>query len=262
MQKLEILFEDDYIVVIHKPAGVLSMGYPGFRGKSAQDILTEKYKNKGKIRIACVHRLDRDTSGVMMYAKSGEAKTRLMEDWHNLVTERIYRCVCVRGPRPLPDSGVIDSPIAYNKADIGFVPGKDDPAYKGAQKAVTRYKVLERGERFDLVECALETGKKNQIRIHLASLGNPVYGDETYGSPAASGAERMALHARVLAFTHPFTGDPHRIEASEPTLFALIVRAKATHTKKPETAQRKTGEQVMPVSRRNKNVPGKSKYIP
>jgi 23S rRNA pseudouridine1911/1915/1917 synthase len=232
---LEILFEDNWLIVIEKPSGMLSVGFPGYRGKTAQDILSDMKKSRGKIQIAVVHRLDRDTSGVMMYAKSAEAKKRIMDDWQEIVTERTYRAVCARtrGAKPLPDSGTIDAPLAYNRQDVAFVPREGDrAALKEAEKAVTHFRVVERGQEYDLVECELETGRKNQIRAHMAHLGHPVVGDEVYGVSVGEKGDsgpigRLALHARVLAFTHPFTGDTQRFESPEPASFLRLVQKKA-----------------------------------
>ncbi len=249
-KNLEIIFEDRWLLVVYKPSGLLSVGYPGFSGKTAQDLLTDMVARGGKQRVAVVHRLDRDTSGVMMFALSAEAKEAIMGDWQRLVTERTYRCVCERAPhaKPLPDSGTIDAPLAYNKYDVAFVPRKDDGEHlKKAEKAVTHYKVLTRGARYDLVECELETGRKNQIRAHMAHLGHPVAGDEIYGRAAnvseteksrSPAPERLALHARVLAFTHPFTGELQRFEVDEPAFFATLVGKPVTS--KPEKVAGRT----------------------
>lgn len=238
---LEILFEDQWIIVVNKPSGMLSIGFPGSRTANAQDLLTEMKRSKGKQRIAVVHRLDRDTSGVMMFACTAEAKKKLMDGWQKIVTERTYRCVCARLEKALPleDKGTIAAPLAYNKNDVAFVPKPGDAKMlKEAEKAVTHYKVLERGEIYDLVECELETGKKNQIRAHMAYLGHPVIGDDIYGAKetgeafetgktnSASPIGRLALHARVLAFTHPFTGAVLRFELGESESFAKIIAVK------------------------------------
>lgn len=237
---LEVLYEDQWIIAIHKPSGMLSVGYPGSSAKTAQDILFDMYRSKGKSRIAVVHRLDRDTSGVMLYARTEEAKRRFMDEWNEIVTERSYRCVCRRLPdaTPLPDSGVIDAPLAYNRYDVAFVPRKGDAkALKDAEKAVTRFRVLERGAKYDLVECELETGRKNQIRAHMAHLGHPIAGDETYGKELidATGGDaegpcgRLALHARVIAFNHPFIHELKRFEVPEPDSFrAAVIGGKRT----------------------------------
>jgi 23S rRNA pseudouridine1911/1915/1917 synthase len=255
---LEVLYEDQWIIIVNKPAGMLSVGYPGSSAKTAQDVLYEMYKSKGKVKIAVVHRLDRDTSGVMMFARTAEAKERFMNDWHEIVTERTYRCVCgrisslgrIHEVSPLADAGVIDAPLAYNKYDVAYVPKTGDAkALKEAESAVTRYKVLARGKYYDLVECELETGRKNQIRAHMASLGHPVAGDEVYGkelldsgslpergrrdspdSAKGNPVGRLALHARVLAFIHPFTHQPHRVEVDEPAAFRIAVEGKRAPT--------------------------------
>jgi 23S rRNA pseudouridine1911/1915/1917 synthase len=267
---LEVLFEDQWIIVINKPSGMLSVGYPGYHGKSAQDILFDMHRSKGKVRIAAVHRIDRDTSGVMMFARTADAKAEIMDGWQEIVGERTYRCVCARvpGAEPLPDSGTIDEPIAYNRYDVGFVPRKGDrAALKDAEKAVTHFKVIERGSLYDLVECELETGRKNQIRVHMAHLGHPVAGDETYGKPLydegawANPIDRLALHARVLAFTHPFTGVVQRFEVNEDESFVRLVRAgkKSASTRKTGDATTSASDEKQPRRRSSRPVgPGKA----
>lgn len=249
--KLDILFEDDWIVAISKGAGLLSVGFPGYRGKTAQDILADRYRNRGNVQIYAVHRLDRETSGVMIFAKSAEARDRFMDGWQEIVSERTYRCVCRRELRaaPLPDSLTVDEPIAYNIKNVGFVPRKEDRAAReSAERAVTRIKVLERGESLDLVECELETGRKNQIRVHLAHLGHPILGDPVYGNripgEKAQGFDRLALHARVIAFTHPFTGDFQRFEVKESGDFARAVRRSRSEARRGEAIQPPAGREA------------------
>jgi 23S rRNA pseudouridine1911/1915/1917 synthase len=287
-QRLKVLFEDKWIAVVSKPSGMLSVGYPGYRGKSAQDVLNELAKGKGKRRSALVHRLDRDTSGVMMFAWSAEAKERIMDEWKELVTERVYRCVCerVRGAEPLKERGTIDAPIAYNAQDVGFVPRPSDREHlKKAESAVTHYRVVHRGPLLDLVECTLDTGRKNQIRIHLAHLGHPILGDEVYGTKGEEPSiGRLALHARLLAFTHPFTGDPCRFEEEEPHSFKKVVDsipssrprdAEAKGEGAPQAAGRRPKEalqktphtRIDPYQKEDRSPkrgrhPGGSKFIP
>ena len=281
---LEILYEDEWIIVVNKPAGMLSVGYPGYRGKSAQDILTDMYRSRGSRHIAIVHRLDRDTSGIMLFARSAEAKKRFMDDWQEIVTERLYRVVCLHdGTAPLPDNGTIDAPLAYNRYDVAFVPRgtprstaqtqkrnssrkTEAHAKYHEEKAITHFRVIERGDLYDLVECELETGRKNQIRAHLAWLGHPVVGDQAYGLSEDGPIDRLALHARVLAFTHPFTGTPHRFEVPEPESFKKLVATKKTiphdtHHRKKRTADSGNDTFVL-TQRRQKQGKNGSKYIP
>lgn len=276
---LEILFEDQWIVVVSKPSGMLSVGFPGSRGKTAEDILADMNRSRGKVRVSAVHRLDRDTSGVMMFALSVEAKKRIMDDWQDMVSERVYRAVCAHSANgnrtePLPDSGTIDAPLAYNRSDVAYVPRKGDAkALKDAEKAVTHFRVIERGPRFDLVECSLETGRKNQIRAHMAHLGHPVAGDDVYGDRAtgahgtppdrATGdgradADRLCLHARVLAFTHPYTGERHRFEVAESDSFIKLVRA----GKSSRGAQGpKAGDDGKAIPRRQRGKAPRAAYV-
>ncbi len=277
--KLEILYEDEWAVAVHKPSGLLSVGFPGFRGRTAEDELKARYRSHGKVRVFAVHRLDRDTSGVMLFAKSAEARDRFMDGWQEIVSERTYRCVCRRAPRSreLPETGTIDEPIAYNAKNVGFVPRKDDERERAAaERAVTRFRVLERGPALDLVECELETGRKNQIRVHMAHMGHPILGDGVYGTTEDRGAdsrvhkgsqpggmpraERLALHARVIAFTHPFTGDVKRFEVPEPKDFAKAVRRGAPVEEPVKRESGKPGESGRaPRSGRYANG---SKFIP
>ncbi len=243
---LGILHEDEWIVVVNKPEGMLSVGYPGFRGQTALDALEERYRSRGKRRVTAVHRLDRETSGVMMFACSAAAAGKIMDEWQEMVQERRYRCVCLRAPgaRELDDEGTIDLPIAYNKHDVGFVPtGKDADSIKVSERAVTRYRVIERGVDCDLVECDLETGRKNQIRVHLSHLGHPVAGDPVYGSAAPGEApiDRLALHARALAFIHPFTGQEMRFEIPDPASFAKALKRKVVKKAAKKAEPKETG---------------------
>ncbi len=212
---IEILFEDQYLVVIHKPHGMLSTPFPGSRGKSAQDLLRERYRGRGKRTIFAVHRLDRDTSGVMMYALSEKIGKQIMDDWQELVQERIYRCLCLREPgaTPLPDTAELNDTIVYNKFGIGYIP--KSPVRGGKEKtypASCKIRVLRRSSHADLVEVDLITGRKNQIRIQMAHLGHPISGDPNYGNIRNTG-DRLALHACVLGFIHPVTGENLRVHS-------------------------------------------------
>lgn len=247
MQKknIEILFEDSYLIVILKPEGLLSVPYQGSNGKSAIEILEKLMRKKGtwskNRKPLAVHRLDRDTSGVMMFALNERAQKKIMDNWHTLVTGRIYRALAENPPskkNTLPESGTIEDSLAYNAKHIGFVPKKmeEDNQYKNLQhhknsqyavknerkphsfktiSARTHYTIIKRGKNHTLFELNLDTGRKNQIRAHLASKGYPICGDDHY-SAKTNPFNRLTLHARTLEFVHPFSNEHLQFEVPEP----------------------------------------------
>lgn len=221
-EKITLLYEDDYIAVIYKPSGMLSVPYPGSSNRTAIGTLEQLMRKKGTFsknhRPFAVHRLDRDTSGIMMFALTEKAQKKIMEHWQTLVTERIYRAVAENPRTPansLSDSGLIDAEIAYNARNIGFVPKKDARQQFKTVSARTHYKIIARGKTHTLFELSLDTGRKNQIRAHLSSKGYPLAGDDNYRA-RTNPFGRLALHARTLGFTHPFTGEKKRFESPEP----------------------------------------------
>lgn len=225
---IHILFEDEHICVIHKPTGMLSVPYPGSSGRTAQQVLEEVMRRNGtysaRHRPFAVHRLDRDTSGVMMFALTESAQKKIMDFWQTMVTERLYRAVAENPRDPklfLPESGCIDSPIAFTEYNIGFVPvpggrteADSDRKYKTVS-ARTNYRIVAAGRTHTLFELSLDTGRKNQIRAHLASKGYPLAGDSHYRA-RTDYFHRLCLHARTLAFVHPFTNQALRFECAEP----------------------------------------------
>ncbi len=229
-EKLEILYEDEWLAVVYKPSGMLSVPYDGSRGKTALSVLEEIYRKRGMLtkhrKPFCVHRLDRDTSGVMMFALTDEAHRKIMDTWHKTVTERLYRAVA-ENPRDqkrvLPDSGLIDDSLAFNAYNVGYVPknGRSDAKDK-VVVARTHYKVILRGKTHTLFELSLDTGKKNQIRAHLAGKGYPLAGDEHFRA-RTNPFGRLALHARTLEFDHPFTGEHLCFEVAEPDSWKTLV---------------------------------------
>ena len=227
-EKLDILYEDAHIIVIDKPSGLLSVPYPGSSTRTAAGILERVMRSKGAYakhhRPFAVHRLDRDTSGVMLFALNERIKDEFMRSWHTLVTERIYRAVAENpAESALADSGIIDAPLAYNAYNRAFVPHAEKHARFDTVKARTRYKIIERGSAYTLFELLLDTGKKNQIRAHLASNGYPIAGD-TIGRAHTDPFGRLALHARSLAFTYPVTRKVMRFEVPEPESWLAYVR--------------------------------------
>lgn len=230
MLKFNVLFQDQNIAVICKSENLLSVPYPGFRGKTALGLLEENMRKRGtysaKHRPFAVHRLDKDTSGVMMFALNERAQKTIMDSWQTMVTERLYRAVA-ENPRgaaqKLPDEGTIDSPLAYNAYNVAYVPkgaanGKGGAKDGGKLKTVsarTNYKIIARGKQFTMFELSLDTGRKNQIRAHLASLGFPLCGDKNYRAKT-NPFGRLALHARVLEYVNPWTKEKQRFEVPEP----------------------------------------------
>ena len=233
-EKITVLYEDAYLAVIYKPDGILSVPYPGSRVQTALEILERIMRKKGTYsqvhRPFAVHRLDRETSGVMMFAMTEKSQKKIMDNWQTLVTGRIYRAVAenpiqgnaARGNfSAIKNSGTINDEIAYNVHNRAFVP--HDKARFKTVSAVTHYKIIERGSHHTLFELSLETGRKNQIRVHLASNGYVLAGDENYRAKT-NPFRRLALHARTLEFNHPFTGEHLKFEIPEPEEWLLFVR--------------------------------------
>lgn len=196
-RRLKIVYEDDDIIVVNKGYGLLSMGNDKVKDGTAYSILKEYVKwVDPRQKIFVVHRLDRDTSGLMMFAKNIEAKEAMQHNWNNMVLNRTYVAV-VEGSVD-EDEGTIRTYLAENSKYEVYV--TDNP--QEGQLAVTRYKVLARKNGYTLMELELDTGRKNQIRVHMKHIGHPIAGDRRYGAKS-SPIHRLALHARTLRFAHP-----------------------------------------------------------
>ncbi|ALV22678.1 RluA family pseudouridine synthase [Carnobacterium antarcticum] len=210
---VSILHEDEDIIVINKEAGMLSMASKNENDLTAYRQLTTYVKEDNqKNRIYIVHRLDRDTSGVMLFAKSEAVKTALQEKWSDVVKERIYTALVEGVVRK--EEGTISSWLTENKAMRVF----SSPVDNGGKHAVTHYKKIRSNEQFSLLEIQLETGRKNQIRVHMEEMGHPVAGDKKYGS-RINPLKRLGLHASTLALVHPRTGEVVRFQAKVPKIF-------------------------------------------
>lgn len=197
--RLHIMYEDDDIIVVNKGYGLLSVGTDSKREGTAYSLLREYVKRVDpRQKLFIVHRLDQQTSGVMLFAKSAEAKEAMQHNWNNMVLERKYAAI-VKG-RPDPAEGTITSYLAENAAHEVY--SADKPSE--GKLAVTRYRTVRTRGGYSLLEVQLETGRKNQIRVHLAEQGLPIVGDRRYGSDI-SPIHRLALHAETLRFVHPVT---------------------------------------------------------
>ncbi|GAB1483678.1 hypothetical protein MASR2M78_24940 [Treponema sp.] len=195
---LSILHEDRELIVVDKPSGLLSVAAGAEKEKTVYWILCEYLRKRGeKRRVASVHRLDRDTSGVMVFAKSGEAKQALMSDWNNTVVQRRYVALA-EGDFPVL-SGTFDAPLGEDRGGRVVV-------QEGGQSAITHWRVLDSGGGYTLVELELETGRRNQIRAHLDWAERPIAGDSKYGA-RSDPIRRLALHAESLSIKHPRTGE-------------------------------------------------------
>lgn len=219
MHGVRILFEDDDIIVIDKPPGLLSIATEEERTLTAYHILTDHVRVANpRARIFVVHRLDRETSGIMMFAKREEVQQTLQSDWRDMVQERAY-VVLVEG-RVNPLEGTIETWLKESSTRTMYVSRPGDGV-----KALTEYKVLDTGGDFTLLEVHLQTGKKNQIRVHMQHIGHSVVGDRRYGA-RKNPIGRLGLHARVLAFTHPKTGEVLRFETRIPPTFKAALSRK------------------------------------
>lgn len=214
---LKIIYEDRWLIVIEKATGILSMP-AGHSTLNVKSILDEYFhKSRQNCRAHVVHRLDRDTSGLMVYAKNMEAEQILEHNWHDIVYDRRY--VAVVSGEIVEDSGTVSSWLKDNKAYITY----SSPIDNGGKYAVTHFHVLNRTTEHSLVEFKLETGRKNQIRVHSADIGHPVCGDVKYGN-GDNPLHRLCLHAYMLCFYHPITNERMEFETPIPTSFRLLFK--------------------------------------
>ena len=205
---LALLYEDREIVVVDKPAGLLSIAAGSRREKTAYSILAEYYRKRGGggAAPAVVHRLDRDTSGVMIFGRTGWVKKKLMDRWDELVTERRY--VCLAEGEFAEESGIIDLPLGEDAGGRVVVA-------EGGKPAITAWKLLKARNGYSLLSLELKTGRRNQIRAHLAALGRSIAGDKKYWAKTDP-LKRLCLHAEKIAFLHPRDGKPMEFESPAP----------------------------------------------
>jgi 23S rRNA pseudouridine1911/1915/1917 synthase len=253
LRKMNLLYEDEHLLVIEKSAGLLSVatakenhGYNpqsklrGIRPSALRDCSTNQFqcaalselefhneetafsilksyvkKSRHRAELYIIHRLDRDTSGIMMFAKSKEIQLKLQDNWEKAVTKRIYYAV-VEGHVKNAE-GEIVSHLKENKSLTVYsskTPGD-------GQKAVTRYRVLKSNARYSLLEVSLQTGRKNQIRVHLQDIGHSIAGDKKYGA-VTNPLGRLGLHAGILEFFHPTTGKRMHFETPVPAVMEKL----------------------------------------
>ena len=221
---LDIAYEDDDIVVVNKPRGMVVHPAPGHNSQTLVNALLFHCGDSlsgigGEKRPGIVHRIDKDTSGLIIVAKNDYAHQRLSSQLSDHTLHREYEAI-VRGGFKF-DEGTIDKPIGRNPNDRKKMSVTD----KHSRSAVTHWKVIERFNGYTHVSCILETGRTHQIRVHMASIGHPLLGDYTYGAPSPDkGLEGQCLHARKLIFNHPVTGEQMIIETELPDYFIDVLR--------------------------------------
>ena len=214
---IKLVYEDQYLVVIEKNIGILSMA-AGHSTLNVKTVLDDYFRRTRQHCTAhVVHRLDRDTSGLMIYAKDMQTEQILEHDWHNIVYDRRY--VAVVSGEMEDDEGTIANWLKDNRAYITY----SSPVDNGGKYAVTHFRVLDRTARHSLVEYRLETGRKNQIRVHSADMGHPVCGDVKYGN-GDNPVGRLCLHAYKLCFYHPINHRRMEFETEIPADFRKLFK--------------------------------------
>ncbi|MDR7074494.1 RluA family pseudouridine synthase [Fictibacillus barbaricus] len=211
---LDIVYEDSDVLVVNKPRGMVVHPAPGHHSGTLVNGLMAHCKDlsgiNGVLRPGIVHRIDKDTSGLLMVAKNDMAHESLVDQLKAKTTTRIYKAI-VHGVMP-HDHGTIDAPIGRDKSDRQKMTVTDD----NSRNAVTHFNVIKRYKDFTFVECQLETGRTHQIRVHMKYIGFPLAGDPKYGPSKTLPIEGQALHAQTLGFEHPRTGEYMEFEREIP----------------------------------------------
>lgn len=216
--RLRIVYEDDDIIVVNKGYGLLSVGTDTKREGTAYSILRDYVKRVNPAnKLFIVHRLDQHTSGLMLFAKTEQAKETMQHNWNNMVLERRYVAV-VEGGAPEPPEGQVRTLLAENSEHVVYV--TDNPAE--GREALTEYCTLAARGNYALLELELATGRKNQIRVHMQHIGHPIAGDRKYGAKT-SPIHRLALHARTLRFVHPVTRRDMNFSTPVPAAFRKML---------------------------------------
>ncbi len=212
----DIVFEDDNIIVVNKPSGLLTISTSKEKERTLFHIVREYLVSKDKnSKVFIVHRLDKDTSGIVILAKNEKIKKQLQDNWNEYVSLREYVAI-VHGHLKKKDDRIVQM-LSETKTNLVYVSKKDD-----AKEAITNYKVIKENEDYSLVNINIETGRKNQIRVAFSSLGNPILGDKKY-SNIKDGLNRLYLHANRLKIYYPIIKKDILFEVANPSEFKKIM---------------------------------------
>ena len=218
---LDVVYEDEDVIVVNKPVGLVVHPAPGHPDGTLVNALLWHCGDSlsginGEKRPGIVHRIDRDTSGLIIAAKNDAAHLALAAQLEDHSLARVYECI-VQG-KLREDEGAIDAPIARHPVDR-----KKMAVVQGGKRAVTHYSVLGRYDGYTYAQCRLETGRTHQIRVHMAHIGHPLLGDTVYGGRAVKSLVGQCLHARKLTFVHPRTGAAMTVECPLPDWFTAVL---------------------------------------
>ena len=214
--KLEILYEDEYLIIINKPYGLLSISNEKEKNITAYRMVSDYVKKNKKGRfIFVVHRLDQDTSGILMFAKNEKIRDMLQDNWNNMVKKRGYAAIC---DGKVTKGGTIHTYLREDRNQFVY----SDKGTNG-KEAITHYSVIKSNNNYSLLQVFIDTGRRNQIRVHLSELGYPIAGDKKYKCKS-NPIKRLCLHANILEFIHPVTKKLIHIESDIPGEFKNIIK--------------------------------------
>ncbi len=214
--KLDIIYEDDKLIAINKPAGLLSIESDNDTTNTAYRLVMDYVRKKNKMaRVYIVHRIDKETSGVLLFSKDEKLRDNLQHRWQDIVKKREYIAICEGNFQQ--KSGTIKSYLKNNANNLMYVTND-----KSSQFAITHYKVIKENKIYSYVDVLIDTGRKNQIRVHLGSLGHKIVGDKKYQAKTDP-IKRLGLHAYVLEFINPETNKIISLKAKIPSSFNTIV---------------------------------------
>ena len=213
----DILYEDDYIIVVNKPSGLLTIATEKEKEKTLYHIVREYIVNKDKNRrVFIVHRLDKDTSGIVIFAKDEKTKNMLQENWNDIVKLREYVAI-VHGKMD-KESATINQKLKETKTNLVYVSHNNE-----GKEAITNYKLVKENDNYSMLNITIETGRKNQIRVALSSINHPIVGDKKYGLKGDK-EERLYLHANRLKIYYPKIKKEILFETQTPSEFKRIIK--------------------------------------